>query len=339
MKRRLLDLIACPVCAGDLELRAGEEEIERGELTCAGCGARYPIERGIPRLLPPELAAPDREIQRAFGWQWQHFDEIHPETEAQLLDWLQPLRPDDFRDKVVLDAGCGSGRNSHFALEWGAREVVAMDLSLAVEAAQRRLGDRPNVHVVQGDILNPPFRRAGGFGPFDLIFSVGVLDHMPQPRAGFDSLVGLLGPGGGIAAWVYGWEGNGFVRRVVDPVRSVTTRMPPPLLRSLSWPLGLALHGVSRGVYAPLGERPAGRRLPLRDYLLWIAPFTLRNKENIVFDQLVSPTVHYLRREEVEDWVRGDGLERGAVSHRHGNSWRVQASRAASAVPTGGPAG
>ena len=115
--------------------------------------------------------------------------------------------------------------------------------------------------------------------------------------------------------------------------------MPPRPPRALSWPLALAVHGVSRGVYAPLAERPAGRRLPLRDYVLSIAPFTLRNKENIVFDQLVSPTVHYLRREEVEDWVRSEGLERGAVSHRHGNSWRVRASRAAGAVPTGGPAG
>lgn len=334
MKRSFLELAACPVCGGRLDARGGGEEVTTGELACAGCGASYPVEGGVPRLLPPQLDEERKRISRAFGWQWQHFVELHPESEEQLLDWIRPLGPDDFRGKRVLDAGCGFGRHAHFAAEWGAEEVVALDASGAVESAQRLVGSRPNVHVVQGDILEPPFAREDGFGPFDVIYSIGVLDHMPDPRAGFESLVRFLRPGGTIAAWVYGWEGNGFVRGVVDPVRRVTAKAPPPLLRGLSWPLAATLHGVSRAASAGRDTR-LGRRLPLREYLLSIADYTLRNKENIVFDQLVSPTVHYLRREELEEWVGGAGLEDGTLTSRHGNSWRVQARRAPAQIPAG----
>ena len=44
----LLDVLACPACKERVELM-GEE------LVCAGCGRKYPIENGIPRMLPDEL--------------------------------------------------------------------------------------------------------------------------------------------------------------------------------------------------------------------------------------------------------------------------------------------
>ncbi|HEU0022246.1 MAG TPA: methytransferase partner Trm112 [Dehalococcoidia bacterium] len=58
MKRELMEILACPVCKGVLELRvateAGDEIIE-GSLHCAECRETYPIEDSIPNLLPPQL--------------------------------------------------------------------------------------------------------------------------------------------------------------------------------------------------------------------------------------------------------------------------------------------
>ncbi|MEK7847987.1 MAG: methytransferase partner Trm112 [Chloroflexota bacterium] len=58
MKRDLLDILACPVCKGDLELTVVVEkdgEIVTGSLYCQKCDFRYPITDTIPNLLPPEL--------------------------------------------------------------------------------------------------------------------------------------------------------------------------------------------------------------------------------------------------------------------------------------------
>jgi uncharacterized protein len=56
MRADLLEILCCPVCKGDLTLtavRKDRDEIMEGTLHCATCPADYPIEDGIPDLLPP----------------------------------------------------------------------------------------------------------------------------------------------------------------------------------------------------------------------------------------------------------------------------------------------
>ena len=56
MKRELMDIIACPVCKGNLELNVTDEnetEIVSGFLRCPKCNTNYPIVDTIPNLLPP----------------------------------------------------------------------------------------------------------------------------------------------------------------------------------------------------------------------------------------------------------------------------------------------
>jgi len=55
MKRELHDILCCPVCKGALELQItdeDEQEILSGVLICHSCAVHYPIEDGIPNLLP-----------------------------------------------------------------------------------------------------------------------------------------------------------------------------------------------------------------------------------------------------------------------------------------------
>ena len=58
MKRDLMDILCCPVHKTDLKLtvkKENEDEILEGDLYCATCDFHYPIEEGIPNLLPPEM--------------------------------------------------------------------------------------------------------------------------------------------------------------------------------------------------------------------------------------------------------------------------------------------
>jgi uncharacterized protein YbaR (Trm112 family) len=57
MKKELMDILACPVCKGKLELTVEEEndqEVVTGSLYCPHCAQHYPIVETIPNLLPPE---------------------------------------------------------------------------------------------------------------------------------------------------------------------------------------------------------------------------------------------------------------------------------------------
>jgi SAM-dependent methyltransferase len=326
VKRRLLEDLRCPLSSEPLQLTTGSAggDFEKGELICTGCGSRWEVRRGVPRLVPPDLIEQQQRTAAAFAFEWQHFDEMHPQYEAQFLDWLYPIGPDFFRGKRVLDAGCGTGRHARFAAQYGAGEVVALDLSEAVETARRVLSPHQNTEVVQGDLLRPPFRTAASGGGFDFVYSIGVLHHLPDPYEGFRSLLPFVRPGGTIAVWVYGYENNGFVRNVVEPLRRVSTKIPPTLLRCVAWPLGAAFHGLAKGVYRPLDGTAIGAALPLNQYMASVANFSFRQNYSIVFDQLVAPTAAYIKGPELRRWFDENGLEHVVISHRHGNSWRGQ---------------
>ena len=58
MKEDLMDIICCPVDKAELELdveTAEDGDVIEGTLTCTECGEVYPIEDGIPNLLPPDM--------------------------------------------------------------------------------------------------------------------------------------------------------------------------------------------------------------------------------------------------------------------------------------------
>jgi uncharacterized protein YbaR (Trm112 family) len=58
MKEELMEILCCPVDKHDLELEVDsrdDEEILTGTLVCTECGEAYPIEDGIPNLLPPDM--------------------------------------------------------------------------------------------------------------------------------------------------------------------------------------------------------------------------------------------------------------------------------------------
>ncbi len=57
MKQELMEILACPVCKGKLELTVAaenEKEIVTGSLYCPRCEVNYPIVDTIPNLLPPD---------------------------------------------------------------------------------------------------------------------------------------------------------------------------------------------------------------------------------------------------------------------------------------------
>ncbi len=59
MKKKVMDLLCCPVCKGPLVLHVDSEEkgeILSGSLSCSHCKVRYAITEGIPDLLPHESA-------------------------------------------------------------------------------------------------------------------------------------------------------------------------------------------------------------------------------------------------------------------------------------------
>jgi SAM-dependent methyltransferase len=316
MKPGLLDYLACPACSDELELAVTAtdgDEIMEGALHCGRCQQTYAIRRGVPRFAE-QMGEMEARTADAFGYEWTNYSELAARYRQQFLDWIRPVTPEFFKDKAVLEGGCGKGRHTAVVASAGARAVVALDLSAAVDAAFANTRHLPNAHIVQGDLTRPPVKRV-----FDHAFSVGVLHHLPDPELGFHALVSRLRPGGAISAWVYGREGNGWIVHIVSPVRErVTSKMPHALLDAISALLTVPLFLATRLLYGPL----RGRGLPYGPYLSYIAPFPFREQRSIVFDHLVAPVAYYLRQQEFADWFQRAGLVDVRIEHHNANSWR-----------------
>jgi SAM-dependent methyltransferase len=159
------------------------------------------------------------------------------------------------------------------------------------------------VAIVRGDLLRLAFAPAS----FDHIYSIGVLDHTPDPRRAFLGLASLLKPGGRIAIWVYRRE-RPVVEWVMNVQRAISTRLPISLLMCLSR-LTAPLGGLKRRMMSSpwrLVER-AGVAL----HLLTIGVSMHPDPEVRVCDTLDWYAPRYLSRhdeQEVASWFAEAGL-------------------------------
>ena len=115
-----------------------------------------------------------------FGYSWEQFNELSPEQELQFREWTVLLAETDWRACRFLDAGCGAGRNSFWAMKYGADSGVAIDVDeRSLDAARRNLKQYPGVTVQHCSIYSIPYERE-----FDISFSIGVVHHLDDPKGG-----------------------------------------------------------------------------------------------------------------------------------------------------------
>jgi SAM-dependent methyltransferase len=331
MKLRVLDWIACPVCGEDFELRATgrrEDEITSGTLTCSH-SHMFEIRDGLPRLridqkldkAPAHAEGDPLSVAASFGAEWSHFDYERDRTWHQSVDERRQLflkevamSPDQLRGKVVLDAGCGNGSLSHGISQFGC-EVLAIDVSDSVETACRHFTAKGamSVYFIQGDLMNPPFKR----GVFDVIFSSGVLHHNPDTLMALKAIAKSLAPGGRIYIWVYGHV-PGVVHKLKERFRRTISPMPSAIKHTI---VGMWLPQAMVRQYV---RTALGRNTP-QDRLKWSERFIL------LLDHYTPRYRWEHTPEEVKGWYRDLGYERIEQTEDRAWGFGVAATRPAGA--------
>jgi SAM-dependent methyltransferase len=247
---------------------------------------------------------PDQaRTKSAYSLQWNRFRIIRPEEDRATFRNRTGLSESDLAGTSVLDAGCGMGRYARVAAEMGGR-VVGLDLSEAVQAARATTAGLAGVvGLVRGDLLRPPLAE----GSFDHIYSLGVLDHTPDPRSAFLSLARLLKPGGRIVVWVYPRE-RPALEAIINAHRAVSTRLPLGALMALSR-LSAPIGGLKRRLMASRSRLVARAGVALN--LLTIGVSMHPDPEVRVCDTLDWYAPKYLSRhtfDEVASWFAAAGL-------------------------------
>jgi SAM-dependent methyltransferase len=210
---------------------------------------------------------------------------------------------DSLRGGWVVDAGCGAGRFAEVAASFGA-EVIAVDLSSAVDAVARNLAAQDNVHPIQADLAALPLRP----GVLSGAYSIGVLQHTPDPVAMCRRLLEQLPAGAWLSVTIYG---RGPWTKLYPKywVRPITRRLDPATLlwvieksMPVLFPLTSALFRI------PLVGRLFRLAIPVANYVDLDYPSRKARYDEAVldtFDMLSPAHDHPVTLDEVLGGVSG----------------------------------
>ncbi|MFQ5699084.1 MAG: class I SAM-dependent methyltransferase [Myxococcota bacterium] len=134
----------------------------------------------------------------------EYFDEV--ERRKYFVEPHIPVFADfsAWKDKRVLEVGCGIGTDTINFARAGAR-VTAVDLSSeSLRMARKRAAVfelSEKIRFVEADVERLP--QFLPVEPYDLIYSFGVLHHTPDPAAALRALRSYLAPGGTLKLMMY----------------------------------------------------------------------------------------------------------------------------------------
>lgn len=232
MRPESVELLRSPATQLRLKIKsvACEEqgEIKTGELIDEESGSIYPIVNFIPRFVSNDTYA------SSFGEQWNRYrltqlDRFNGTTLSRdrLFEGTR-WTPEELNGANVLEVGCGAGRFTQVLLDAGAN-LCSLDYSSAVEACWSNNGPHERLTLVQADLYEIPYAHAF----FDKVFCYGVLQHTPDVKRSFMSLLPHLKSGGKLAVdlyrkspWITRWTAKYWYR-------PITTRMSRDRLRRL----------------------------------------------------------------------------------------------------------
>jgi len=282
-------------------------------MTCPNCSKVFAVVGEIPRFVPKENYA------ESFGLQWNRFASTQIDSNVGTTRSEVRFREEtlwgekDLTGKLVLDAGCGSGRFSEIALKLGA-SLIAVDYSSAVEASKQNLS-APDKLIIQGDLAALPILNQ----TFDFIYCIGVLQHTSEPAKIVKELLRCLKIDGEITLTFYensSWHVLWYSKYLVRPL---TKRLPKALLLKviektspLWFPLTSFLFSLPRNL-----SRIFRFLIPIANYVeyKYTDPKIARDEAILDTFDMLSPSYDKpIKKSEIQSWILESGITLQALS-------------------------
>jgi ubiquinone/menaquinone biosynthesis C-methylase UbiE len=170
---------------------------------------------------------------QVYGPLWASFNHKQNLEAKKLL--TKRLNPKIFKDKYVLDAGCGGGRYSYAISLLGARKVMAVDYgNQGLSVAKKNYKNAKNLYFKKENILDLSFKD----NTFDVVFCNGVLHHTSNLKKGISEILRVCKPGGKI--WLYLYSVGGifwYSRRLMNSLmKNIPYKLSFDFLKMMKMP-------------------------------------------------------------------------------------------------------
>lgn len=248
-----------------------------------------------------QKGSPDR-----FGYEWSVYNKILPIYEDQFKRWTPFFKEEDWKNKEILDVGCGIGRNTYWPVKYGVSRAVAIDVDEgSLSSARTNLEKFSHVSVQKISAYDIPYKST-----FDIVFSIGVIHHLEHPEQALFKMKEAAKSGGKVLIWVYGYENNEWVVKYFDPLRKLLfSKLPIKITHFLS---------VFPTAFLWLLLRMGMGRI---EYFSLLRKFSFWHLRSIVFDQMLPHIAHYWKKEEVLNLMKQTGLKNIQIQSVNDMSW------------------
>lgn len=260
----------------------------------------------------------DWETVESFGEEWTKFSSFTDKQIEKIGDEYFDILPDQLVNDstIALDVGCGTGRWTKYLCR-KVGFVEAMDPSKAVISASKVLNNENNIRITQGEVSNIPFDD----GSFDLVFSLGVLHHIPDTAQAVMDCVKKVKDGGFFMVYLYYnldnrgplykllfWISNGF--------RWLISKLPSLLKKAIcdiiAFTVYLPFVGIA-GFLSIIGLNTLASKIPLSYYV----GKSLNVIKNDALDRFGTPLEQRFSKVQIEEMLIDAGLVNITFSEQH----------------------
>lgn len=196
-------------------------------------GNIYRIKEGVPILLNRHTQSV-RTVD-SFAYEWKEFDFDYGKK-GWLQDIVKPIVGSTkyFKNKTIVDCGSGSGRQSLWMAQAGAKFVFSIELSDSARSMVKKIAKRfkDKIFVIQADITHLPINRKSV--AIDLAYCINVIQHTKSPRRATLEISKLLSRSSDFIFNIYLRRGNLYLLDSIQFFRKMLAFFPNTIIKFIS---------------------------------------------------------------------------------------------------------